>query len=101
MSEKSNESRLKAAGLRMALKLIPGDLLQKAPEHLENFLKEQLAKIEPMQDEAGSCFLIIPNGEHLDILAVTMDEQNAVKRVVDKTNITKIFNAILENMKEL
>ena len=35
----NNESKLKAAGLRMALKVLPPDLLKAAPQHLENFLK--------------------------------------------------------------
>ena len=104
MSEtKTNENRVKSAALRMALKLIPDDLLQKAPEHLENFLKGQLAKIDLnlTEGEAGSCFIIIPGDDRLDILAVTMDEKNTVQRIVDRTNLTTIFNTILENMKEL
>ena len=99
----SNESKLKAAGLRMALKLLPPDLLKAAPQHLENFLKQRLADVEPDRHEAGACFLIAPDTKdgHLRVMTVALDEQNAVSRIVSETTLEEIFKAILENMKEL
>ena len=98
-----NETRLKAAGIRMALKLMPPDLLQAAPLHLEAFLKTRLADVEPDRHEAGACFLIAPdaNDGHLRVMTVTLDEQNAVSRIVSETTLEEIFKAILDNMKEL
>ena len=99
----SNESKLKAAGLRMALKLLPPDLLKAAPQHLENFLKQRLADVEPDRHEAGACFLIAPDTKdgHLRVMTVALDEQNAVSRIVSATTLDEIFKAILDNMKEL
>lgn len=98
-----NETRLKAAGIRMALKLMPPDLLQAAPLHLEAFLKTRLADVEPDRHEAGACFLIAPDTKdgHLRVMTVTLDEQNAVSRIVSETTLAEIFKSILENMKEL
>lgn len=99
----SNESKLKAAGLRMALKLLPPDLLKAAPQHLENYLKQRLADVEPDRHEAGACFLIAPDTKdgHLRVMTVALDEQNAVSRIVSETTLEEIFASILENMKEL
>lgn len=99
----SNESKLKAAGLRMALKLLPPDLLQAAPLHLEAFLKTRLADVEPERHEAGACYLIAPHAKdgHLRVMTVTLDEQNAVSRIVSETTLEEIFASILDNMKEL
>lgn len=98
-----NETRLKAAGIRMALKLMPPDLLQAAPLHLEAFLKTRLADVEPDRHEAGACFLIAPDTKdgHLRVMTVTIDEQNAVSRIASETTISEIFKAILDNMKEM
>ena len=99
---KNNESKLKAAGLRMALKLLPTDVLNAAPAKLEEYLKERLAQVEPETDEAGACYLIAPQADgSLAVLTVTLDEQNTVRRVVSQTTIGEIFGAILNNMKEL
>ena len=99
----SNESKLKAAGLRMALKLLPPDLLKAAPQHLENFLKQRLADVEPDRHEAGACFLIAPDTKdgHLRVMTVALDEQNVVSRIVSETTLAEIFASILDNMKEL
>ena len=99
----NNEQRLKAAGLRMALKLIPPDLMQKAPEHLEGYMRQRLQEEEPERHEAGVCYLIAPdaNDGHLRVMTVTLDEENAVHRIIRETTIAEIFNSILENMKEL
>lgn len=86
----------------MALKLLPPDLLNAAPQHLENFLRERLKEVEPERHEAGACYLIAPQPDgHLDILTVTLDEQNAVSRIYERTNFSKIFRQILNNIKEL
>ena len=100
---KNNESKLKAAGLRMALKLLPPDLLKAAPQHLESFLKQRLTDVEPERHEAGACFLIAPHAQdgHLRVMTVTLDEQNAVSRIVSETTLEEIFKAIIDNMKEL
>ncbi len=100
---KNNESKLKSAGLRMALKLLPPDLLKAAPQHLENFLKQRLAEVEPERHEAGACFLIAPDTKdgHLRVMTVALDEQNAVSRIVSETTLEEIFASILDNMKEL
>ena len=99
----SNESKLKAAGLRMALKLLPPDLLKAAPQHLENFLKQRLADVEPDRHEAGACYLIAPDTKdgHLRVMTVALDEQNVVSRIVSETTLAEIFASILDNMKEL
>ena len=99
----SNESKLKAAGLRMALKLLPPDLLKAAPQHLESYLKQRLADVEPDRHEAGACYLIAPHakGGHLRVMTVALDEQNAVSRIVSETTLEEIFASILDNMKEL
>ena len=98
----SNESKLKAAGLRMALKLLPPDVLNQAPAKLEEYLKERLAQVKPEQDEAGTCYLIAPQADgSLAVLTVTLDEQNTVRRKVAQTTIGEIFGAILQNFKEL
>lgn len=99
----ANDTRLKSAGIRMALKLLPPDLLQAAPLHLEAFLKTRLADVEPDRHEAGACFLIAPDTKdgHLRVMTVTLDEQNAVSRVVQRTSIGEIFASIIDNMKEL
>lgn len=99
---KTNESRLRSAGLRMALKLLPQDLLSKAPAVLEGYLKERLSQVEPMSDEAGACFLIAPQADgSLSVLTVTLDEKNAVSRVVERTDLNVIFQSLLNNLKEL
>ena len=56
----SDESKLRTAGLRMALKLIPDDMMKAAPAHLEKFLIEQLAQVEPESGEAGTVFMVAP-----------------------------------------
>lgn len=99
----SNESKLKAAGLRMALKLLPPDVLAAAPARLEEYLKQRLEQVEPERHEAGACFLIAPHAHdgHLRVMTVALDEQNAVSRIVSETTLDEIFKAILDNMKEL
>ena len=97
-----NEEKLKAAGLRMALKLLPADLLEKAPEHLEALLNDRLRAVEPASGEAGVCYLIAPATDgHMQILTVGMDEQNAVTRVVAQSDFAQILNALLENLKNI
>lgn len=99
----SNEAKLKSAGIRMALKLMPPDLLKAAPQHLENFLKARLADVDPERHELGACYLIAPHAQdgHLRVMTVTLDEQNSVSRIVSETTLEEIFKAILDNMKEL
>lgn len=97
-----NEEKLKAAGLRMALKLLPADLMDKAPEHFEAFLNDRLRSVEPASGEAGVCYLIAPDNEgHMQILTVGLDEQNTVTRIVGQTNMAEIFNQILDGLKKI
>ena len=103
VGQRPTDKRLKAAGLRMALKLLPPDLLNAAPQHLENYLKQRLEQVEPERHEAGACYLIAPHAKdgHLRVMTVALDEQNAVSRIVSETTLDEIFKAILDNMKEL
>lgn len=102
MTMPKNEEKLKAAGLRMALKLLPADLLEKAPEHLEALLNDRLRAVEPATGEAGVCYLIAPAADgHMQILTVGMDERNSVTRIVGQSNFAQIFNALLENLKNI
>lgn len=97
-----NESRLKSAGLRMALKLLPPDLMAKAPKLLESYLMERLKKVEPESNEAGACYLIAPQADgQLDVLTVTLDENNTVSRIIDRTDLDAIFQTLLLNLKDL
>lgn len=103
MSTSSNESRLKSAGLRMALKMIPDDLVQQAPATLETHLLKKLASVDPMTGESGSCFLLAPNDTTgaLRLMTVTLDEESRVNRIIDETTLGELFRQILDNLKEL
>ena len=103
-----NENRLRNAGLRMAMKLIPGDLIDKAPATLEKYLFNQLAEVEPDRHEASACYLIAPDDAStgsvpggLRIMLVTLDEQCAVSRVIKKTTMSELFRQILDEMKDM
>lgn len=99
----SNETKIKSAGLRMALKLIPQDLLDQAPATLEKYLLNELANVEPMTGESGSCFLIAPDNTKgaLRLMTVTLDEESRVSRIVKTTSINELFHHILEGLKEM
>lgn len=104
----SNESRIRNAGLRMALKLIPPDLLEQAPATLEKYLLGQLADVEPERHESGTCYVIAPKDNSpgtapgaLHIMLCTMDEQCAVSRIIKDTTFSELFRQILEGMKEM
>lgn len=103
MSEANkNESRLKSAGLRMALKLLPPDLMSKAPKLLESYLMERLSHVEPESNEAGVCYLIAPQGDgSLVVLTVTIDQNNTVSRIIDRTDLDAIFQSLIDNLKDL
>lgn len=98
-----NEKRIRNAGLRMALKLIPQDLLDKAPATLERYLLNQLTDVEPERHEVSACYLIAPDETDggLRIMLVTLDEQCAVSRIVKKTTMSELFRQILDEMKEM
>lgn len=99
----SNESKLKAAGLRMAMKLLPPDLIDQAPAVLEKYLLNELADIEPMTGESGSCFLLAPDNTigALRLMTVTLDEESRVKRIIKTTSLSDLFRQMLESLKEL
>ncbi len=98
----SDESKLRTAGLRMALKLIPDDLMKAAPAHLEKFLIEQLAKEEPEEGEAGTVFLVAPQMDgSIAVFTVTLDEENRIRREIRKTTMAELFGQIVKNLKEL
>ena len=98
-----NEKRIKAAGIRMALKMIPQDLLDQAPATLEKYLLKQLTEVEPDRHEVNACYLIAPDDTDggLRIMLVTFDEQCSVSRVIKKTTFSELFRQILGEMKEL
>ena len=98
-----NDKRIRNAGLRMALKLIPQDMLDQAPATLERYLLNQLTDVEPERHEVGACYLIAPDDTDggLRIMLVTLDEQCAVSRIVKKTTMTELFRQILDEMKEM
>ena len=100
---KNNENRLKAAGLRMALKMVPQELIDQAPAKVEGYLKGLLEEVELERHEAGACFLVAPdrNTGALRIMIVTLDEQNAVSHIAKETTTAEIFDLILKNLKEL
>lgn len=99
----NNEKRIRAAGLRMALKLIPQDLIEQAPATLEKYLLGQLTDVEPNRDEAGACYVIAPdvNDGGLRIMLCGIDEQSTVTRIIKKTTLSELFRQILEGMKEM
>ena len=99
----SNDDKIKSAGLRMALKLIPQDLLDQAPATLEKYLLNELANVEPMTGESGSCFLIAPDNTigALRVMTVTLDEESRVSRIIKTTTINDLFHHILEGLKEM
>lgn len=98
-----NEQRLRHAGLRMALKLLPQDMLDQAPATLENYLLSQLRDVEPDRHEAGTCYVIAPDDRDggLRIMLCTMDEQCAVSHIVKETTFSELFRQILGEMKEM
>lgn len=102
-NEKTNESRIRGAGLRMAMKLIPQDLLDQAPATLEKYLLNQLADVEPERHESTACYLIAPDDTDggLRIMLVILDEQCTVTRIVKKTTLGELFRQILNEAKEM
>ena len=106
MSEENknqNENRLRNAGLRMALKLIPNDLMQQAPATLEKYLANQLLEVQPKLNESGACYLISPDDQTgaLRLMLVTLDTECRICRILKVMTITELFNKILEGIKEL
>lgn len=93
-----NEKRIRNAGLRMALKLIPQDLLDQAPATLEKYLLNQLSEHDP-----SSCYIIAPDQTDggLRLMLVTMDDNCAVDRIHKKTTLSELFRTILDEMKEM
>ena len=100
---KTNESRIRNAGLRMALKLIPSDLMQQAPATLERYLADQLLEVSPHLNESGACYLISPDDRTgaLRLMLVTLDEECRVSRIIKEMTIAELFNKILDGIKEL
>lgn len=98
-----NEKRIRNAGLRMALKLIPQDLLDQAPDTLEKYLLNQLADAEPECHEVNAVYLIAPDEKDggLRIMTVMLDEQCCVSRILKKTTLSELFRQILSEMKEM
>ena len=102
-TKNNNENRLRNAGIRMALKLIPNDLLQQAPSVLERYLADQLKGVGLVLGESGTCYLISID-EHtgaLNMMLVTLDMKCRVSRIIKTMTINDLFNKILEGIKEL
>ena len=102
-TKNQNENRIRNAGLRMALKLIPNDLLQQAPATLEKYLEDQLLDIQPDLNESGACYLISPDEStgKLRIMLVTLTMECSISRILKVMTINDLFNKILEGIKEL
>lgn len=100
---KENENRVRNAGLRMALKLIPKDLLQQAPATLEKYLIDQLLDVSPNLDESGTCYLISPDDSTgaLRLMLVTLDGECRVCRIIKTMTIAELFDKILDGVREL
>lgn len=98
-----NENRIRNAGLRMALKFIPNEMLQQAPATLEKYLANQLLDVSPEINESGACYLISPDERTgaLRLMLVTLDEKCCVCRIIKEMTIADLFNKILEGIKEL
>ena len=98
-----NETRIRNAGLRMALKLIPQDMLDQAPATLEKYLLNQLAEVDEQRHETEACYLLAQDKTDggLRLMLVTMNEDCAVERIVKKTTLSELFRSILGEMKEL
>ena len=102
-TKNTNENRLRNAGLRMALKLIPDDLMRKAPATLENYLIDQLLEVSPNLNESGACYLISPDDSTgtLRLMLVTLDEECRVSRIIKTMTISELFRKILDGIKDM
>ena len=102
-TKNQNETRIRNAGLRMALKLIPEELMQKAPATLEKYLSDQLLEVSPNLNESGACYLISPDARTgaLRLMLVTLDEECRISRIVKEMTIADLFNKILGGLREM
>ena len=87
----------------MALKLIPQELIDQAPATLEKYLLNELADVEPMTGESGSCFLLAPDNTTgaMRLMTVTLDEESRVSRIIKTTSLSDLFRQIIDSLKEL
>lgn len=87
----------------MALKLIPQELIDQAPATLEKYLLNELADVEPMTGESGSCFLLAPDNTTgaMRLMTVTIDEESRVSRIIKTTSLSDLFCQIIDSLKEL
>ena len=87
----------------MALKLIPQELIDQAPAPLEKYLLNELADVEPMTGESGSCFLLAPDNTTgaMRLMTVTIDEESRVSRIIKTTSLSDLFCQIIDSLKEL
>ena len=96
---KNNEEKLKSAGMRMVLKLLPNNLLAQAPAMFEQALNAKLQEVAPAEGEAGVCFLLMPDEQaHMQVLTVALNEQNTVTRVAAKISLADIVAQLLQNL---
>ena len=95
------DNKLKAAGVRMALRMIPADLLEGAPTKLASYLNERLARVELAEGETRAAYLLAGQGEQMTVATVAMDAFGTVHRVVETTTMNLLFSQILNQLKEL
>jgi len=97
--EKNN--KLKAAGVRMALRMIPADLLEGAPAKLASYLNERLARVELADGEARAAYLLAGQGEQMTVATVAMDAHGTVTRCFGTITLNELFSQILNQLKDL
>lgn len=102
-TDNTNETRLRAAGIRMALKLIPQDMMDSVPATIEAYLAAQLAEVEPIEGESGACYLIAPAEAkgRLSLKLVALDGQCAVCRIIKESTVTELFKKVIAEIKQI
>lgn len=95
------DNKLKAAGVRMALRMIPADLLEGAPAKLASYLNERLARVELAEGETRAAYLLAGQGEQMTVATVVMDAHGTVTRVAETTTLNLLFSQILNQLKDL
>ena len=94
-------SRIKAAGVRMALRMIPDDLMAQAPSRLAEHLNARLHDVQLEQGEQLAAYLLAGQGDTMNIATVAMDGQGRVtRRIGDTLSMEELFNNIINQIKE-
>jgi len=97
----SEPNRLRNAGLRMALKMIPDDMIAAVPAKIAAYLNERLAKIELKNDEERAVIMLSDFGENeMLVNTVTVNADGIIERVVEHTELTTLMNMLIKQTKE-